>query len=126
METTNKQLLEQINEAFERDEMEFYEAHLSDEIRWNILGDEVPVIGKKEYFEVLKMQELESFPEITVKNIIAEGDYVVIESTGKAITKTGKPYNQTYCDVYRLENGKIQEITTYLDTALGSKAMSED
>lgn len=32
--------------------------------------------------EVLKMSQLESFPVITIKTIIAEGNTVVIESTG--------------------------------------------
>ena len=52
------------------------------------------------------------------KNIIAEGDHVVIESTGKATTRNGKPYDQTYCDVFKFYEGKLQEINTYLDTAL--------
>ncbi len=126
MATTNKEIWQQINDAFENGDMKFYEAHLANDIHWNILGNEKPIIGKKEFLEVMKMQDLESFPEITITNIVAEGDYVVVESTGKATIKTGKQYNQTYCDIYQFKDGKIQNLTTYLDTALSNKVLSED
>ncbi len=122
MATTNKELWQQINEAFENGDMKFYEAHLANDIHWNIIANKNQITGKKEYLEVMKMQDLESFPEITIRNIIAEGEYVVVESTGKATTRTGKPYNQTYCDIYRFKEEKIQEVTTYLDTALVNEA----
>lgn len=76
--------------------------------------------------EVSNMLQLESFPEITIKNVVMEGNYVVVESTGKARTKNGKPYNQIYCEVFRFNNEKLQEITTYLDTALSNEALSEN
>ena len=126
MATTNRILWERINTAFENGDMDFYESCIADDIRWNILGVENPITDKQEYLEVLKMQSLESFPEITIVNIIAEGDYVVVESTGKATTKKGKPYNQTYCDIYRFKDGMIQEVTTYLDTALSKKVMNDN
>ena len=78
------------------------------------------IIGKDEVLEVSKMLQLESFPVITIKNIVAEGNYVVVESSGEAKTKNGNPYNQTYCDVFRFNGNKLQEITTYLDTALSN------
>jgi hypothetical protein len=64
------------------------------------------------------MLQLESFPVITLKNVISEGNLVVVESTGKATTKAGKPYNQSYCDIFRFVGEQLQEITTYLDTAV--------
>jgi len=73
---------------------------------------------------VSKMAQLESFPRITIRNIVCEGDFVVVESTGEARTKAGKPYNQTYCEVFRFMKEELQEITTYLDTASSIEALS--
>jgi ketosteroid isomerase-like protein len=42
----------------------------------------------------------------------------VVECRGKVTTKTGKPYNNTYCWVCRLVDGKLTELTEYLDTEL--------
>ncbi len=116
MKSTNRE----ISEQFAKGNLEFSATYLADDIKWNILGDS-PIIGKEQVLEVSKMLQLESFPVITIKNIVAEGEYVVIESTGKATTKNGKPYNQTYCDFFKFNEGKLIEITTYLDTALSNK-----
>ena len=54
----------------------------------------------------------------TVVDIIAEGDNVVLQWEGKATTKAGKPYNNSYCWVMRVADGKVREGTAYIDTAL--------
>jgi uncharacterized protein len=113
MKPTNRK----ISEEFAKGNLEFSAIYLAEDIKWNILGNS-PIEGKEQVLEVSKMLELESFPVITIKNSVAEGNYVVVESTGEAKTKDRKPYNQTYCDVFYFENEKIREITTYLDTAL--------
>jgi uncharacterized protein len=122
--TSNKQLLKKISEEFAKGNLRFVEAYLAADIKWNIVGEET-IVGKEQVLELSKMTQLQSFPVIKIKNIISEGDYVVIESTGEAKTIKGKPYNQVYCDVYRFENEKLQEITTYLDTALSSQALAD-
>jgi uncharacterized protein len=50
--------------------------------------------------------------------IIAEGDHVVVEARGRNTTRQGKAYNNIYCNVLRLEGGKLKEWTEYADTAL--------
>jgi ketosteroid isomerase-like protein len=50
--------------------------------------------------------------------IIAGGDHVVVEARGRNTTKEGKAYNNIYCNVLRLEGGKLKEWTEYADTAL--------
>jgi uncharacterized protein len=120
MRTANNQILIKISEEFAKGNLEFTTTYLADDIKWNILGENA-IVGKEAVLEVSKMLQLESFPDITIKNIVADGNCVVIESTGKAKTKSGKPYNQTYCDVFHFRNEKIQEITTYLDTALSNE-----
>jgi ketosteroid isomerase-like protein len=56
-------------------------------------------------------------------NFIAEGDYVVVEAKGDNVTKTGVRYDNDYCMVWRLENGRIKEIKEYCDSALVERAM---
>lgn len=114
-------LLKQISEEFAKGNLEFSEVYLADDIKWNILG-ESPIIGKNQVLEVSKMLQLESFPVITIKNIVAEDECVVVESTGEAKTKKGKPYDQTYCYVFKFKGETVYEITTYLDTALSNEA----
>lgn len=120
MATANNQLLKKISLEFAKGNFEFSAAYLAKDMHWNIIGEST-IVGRNEVLEVAKMQQLQSFPVITIINVVAEGAYVVVQSTGKATTKKGHPYNQTYCDVFRFSDEMIVEITTYLDTALSNK-----
>jgi ketosteroid isomerase-like protein len=55
---------------------------------------------------------------MTIDNLLAEGEYVVEQAHGKARTKGGKDYNNTYCRVWRIVNGKLVSFQEYLDTEL--------
>jgi uncharacterized protein len=54
---------------------------------------------------------------------IADEDHVVVQATGEMRTKTGVPYNNDYCLIYRLRDGRIVEITEYLDSALCERVL---
>ena len=57
----------------------------------------------------------------SVLDIIADSDKVAVQWDGRASAKNGKPYNQRYCWVMRLEDGRIRERIAYLDTELISQ-----
>ncbi|MEW6737616.1 MAG: nuclear transport factor 2 family protein [Acidobacteriota bacterium] len=61
----------------------------------------------------------------TADRFIAEDDYVVVQCRGQVMTKSGKPYNNTYCYICRMVDGKIVELTEYLDTALVASALGD-
>lgn len=69
--------------------------------------------------------QLEGGLTITPDNFIAEGDFVAMQARGKSTTKTGKSYNNTYCQVFRIAGGKVQEVTEYLDTELVTSAFGK-
>ncbi len=60
----------------------------------------------------------------TAQRFIAEDDYVVVECRGKVTTKAGLPYNNAYCWVCRIAEGKLQELTEYCDTELITAALN--
>jgi hypothetical protein len=66
----NKHLLKKIGEEFAKGNLEFSGDYLADDIKWNILGDDT-IIGKEQVLEVSKMLQLQSFPVITIKNIVS-------------------------------------------------------
>lgn len=60
------------------------------------------------------------------ERIIADDDgNVVVLAKGEARTRTGRDYNNDYCFVLRMENGKIVELREYMDTALAESALGE-
>ena len=82
--------------------------------------------GKKEILEKLLepiTAEMASMGSVTVDNVIADDDCVVMQARAHdRMTTTGKPYNNTYCLVYRIVDSKVQELTEYCDTELVTAA----
>jgi hypothetical protein len=125
----NKEIIRKMGQA---GGLEGMLAALSDDVRWKIIGTTKfsgTYNGKKDLVDRLikpLFAQLETPGSNATDNIIAEGDYVVVQShaTGRK-AKSGKGYNNTYCIVYRLANGKIQEITEYCDTELITEAFGK-
>jgi ketosteroid isomerase-like protein len=56
-------------------------------------------------------------------NFIADDDYVAVEARGDNVTKSGQRYDNQYCLVFRLENGKIKQIREYCDSTLVERVL---
>jgi uncharacterized protein len=59
----------------------------------------------------------------TVHTVTAEGQRVVVEYEGNAITSQGKPYCNQYCMVFTLSDGKIRQINEYFCTKLADEVL---
>jgi uncharacterized protein len=102
---------------------------LADDVRWTIIGTSVlsrTFSGKQGVIDGLLVPFREALVDghihIHVDNLLADGDYVVVQGRGEAMTKRGVAYNNTYCWVYQFEDGKIKALTEYLDTELVTRA----
>ena len=60
----------------------------------------------------------------TAQRMIAEDDMVVVECRGSVTTKGGRPYDNTYCYVCRMRDGKLVELTEYCDTQLIAEVLT--
>jgi ketosteroid isomerase-like protein len=67
--------------------------------------------------------KIEGRVKTRAQRIIADGDFVAVEARGDNVTKAGVPYCNTYCFVFRLEDGKLKEVTEYQDTELATRAL---
>jgi len=56
-------------------------------------------------------------------SFIAEDDRVVVECRGQVVTHAGKAYNNQYCYVCRMTEGKVHELIEYMDTDLLNTAL---
>ena len=125
---TNKQLVTDAFSALSSGDTDTFMDKLSDDIRWTIIGTTVfsgAYQGKTDLAERLfgtLVPQLESGITVDIRSLIGEGDTVIAECRGQALTKTGRAYNNTYCFVLRIEDGKIRNLTEYLDTELVTTA----
>lgn len=96
---------------------------LTDDVEWVLFGSHVFAgthRGKSEIEErlIAPMLKVLVGSKFQIQNMIAEGDEVVVEGVGHAPTKDGREYNNTYCLVVTVRDGKISQIREYLDTEL--------
>jgi len=58
-----------------------------------------------------------------IQSVTAEGDRVVVEFEGNAMTSEGKPYCNQYCMVFTLRDGRIQKVHEYFCTILADEVL---
>ena len=113
MSVKNIKIVKQIIELFNGNNHNLYSEYLTENIKWNIVG--MPLIcGKSDFINAVKSLELENFSLSRIKNIISEKEFVVVESVGSSNAQTINSYIPAYCDIYRIKEGKICELTTYI------------
>jgi ketosteroid isomerase-like protein len=99
-------------------------AAMGDDLRYTLIGNtrfSGTFNGKQELIAKLLVPLMAALTDgiaLTPYNLIADGDFVAMQAHGKAMNKNGKPYNNTYCHIFKFANGKIVEVTEYLDTEL--------
>ncbi|HVK98947.1 MAG TPA: nuclear transport factor 2 family protein [Dongiaceae bacterium] len=58
-----------------------------------------------------------------IKSVTAEENRVVVEFEGNATTCDGKPYNNQYCMLFTLADGKIKQVNEYFCTILADEVL---
>jgi len=126
----NKKLVQQVyTDSANRSGTTFID-HIADDVTWIVTG-QYSWSGTFEGAEAINnglMGHLRSLldaarPRTLAFNFIAEGDYVVVEARGDNVTKSGERYDNQYCMVWRIENGRIKEIKEYCDSALVERVL---
>jgi len=122
----NKQIVLDFYDAGARGDMDACLALLSDDIVWTNIGStrySGTYTGKQMFLEQLLgplFGQLKAGFRSEIERLTAEDDIVVAQTSGFAETLDGTPYNNCYCQVFRIADGKIVEVKEYFDTALTS------
>jgi ketosteroid isomerase-like protein len=129
--TENKQLMRQIFEELSKGNSEPFVASMADDFRWTVTGTTKwsrTYEGKRsvlvDLFGPLRARITDRI-RTTAHRLIAEGEYVVVEARGNNVTKSGMPYNNNYCFVFRLSDNRLKEVTEYFDTELVTAALGQ-
>jgi ketosteroid isomerase-like protein len=104
-------------------------ASLADDVKWVVTGQyswSRTFTGKESILNDLHghvRSLLVDRARTIADRFIADGDIVVVEARGNNLTKTGVRYDNEYCLVFRLANGKIREVREYCDSVLTENAL---
>jgi len=126
----NKQLLEDVFARLAAGDGEAFVDAMADDVRWTLTGDTPwsrTYAGKQavrdELLAPLFAQFADQYTNVA-QSFTADEDRVVVEARGHVTTTAGKPYENTYCFVFRLADGKVAAITEYFDTQLVATALA--
>jgi ketosteroid isomerase-like protein len=107
----------------------YYRSVMHPDVRYECMGKH-PVggvfVGVDEFIENFLTPAMKMLRdvEITLDEIICDGDRAVALFHNKSTGPTGLPYNNSYCTVYRVDDdGLIVDAVEYLDTELTHTAM---
>lgn len=129
--TENKDMIRKMFADLAKGNAEGFLDNFADDVRYTIIGTSKyssTYNGKQDMVNRLLgplSAQLEGGIELIPDNLIADGEFVAMQAHGKAKSKNGVDYNNTYCHVFRIVNGKIKELTEYLDTELVTRAFGK-
>lgn len=122
MSESNKNIVNEVNEAFSNNRVEDFLKHCSDGVVWRMIGEKTTT-GIDEIREWMSQMEGAEPPIFTVDEIVAEGDSVICRGDMSMKDENGVEGKYAYCDSYRFSNGKITNLDSYV---IKIKERSED
>ena len=119
----NKKLMETIFAAVAAGDRTSYVDALADDVTMTVTGQyswSQTFHGKESVLRDLYgyVASLLKYRRTVPFRLIADDEWVAVEARGDMETHAGERYDNHYCLIYRIENGKIREIREYNDSSL--------
>lgn len=129
-ESTNRAIVQSIFAALAEGERQPFADAMAEDFSWTIAGRGPWARtwhGRRAVRAGLMAPLFAQFAD-TYRNhatrILCEGDTVVVECRGSVTTRSGARYDNQYCYVIDLADGKMRALTEYMDTALAETVLS--
>lgn len=110
---SNKEIVQQINEAFNNSDLQTFLDHCADDVQWTIVGKDT-MHGKDAISAFMGKMDPAYAMEIGVDTIIAEGNSVACNGTMQMKHEGGTPYRGAYSDVYLFKEGRVATLHSYV------------
>ena len=120
---SNGELVRNAFAAWEAGDNRAFFALVAPDVTWRVIGT-TAISGtypSKKAFLVGTAALSDAFAEPIVAKVVAvreAGDTVILQWEGTSRGRNGTPYEQSYCWVMQLADGKVSDVVAYLDTAL--------
>jgi ketosteroid isomerase-like protein len=117
-------LITHLFEEYEKGELRQIMRVVADDVHWTLAGtSQLSGVyrSKAEFSDAIRDRmnpKLREPIRPNVRRIIVDDDTAVVEFHGHATSIAGRPYDNDYCWVIRVDDDRIVEITAYLDGAM--------
>ncbi|XVQ14948.1 nuclear transport factor 2 family protein [Spirillospora sp. CA-255316] len=127
MSNAHKEVVKTYFEAMGAGDVELFASTLTEDYRAVIAGFS-KMSGTMDRDEVLAF--VGDVPSMTksgisfeIRCLTAEEDRVACESQGSSVMANGVEYNNQYIHLFRFRDGRIRQVTEYMDTQLAEKVL---
>jgi uncharacterized protein len=123
----NKKLMQEIFAALAVGDRSLFAKHAADDYRIVVMGHSswsqtVEGDARRKYQEYVRAR-FSAPGKTAAERFIADGDIVVVEARGDNHSASGERYDNQYCLIFRLKDGKIVEMREYMDTAFCERVL---
>ena len=113
MSVNNKAIVAKVNAAFAAGSTEGFLACCADDVAWTMVGD-TTVPGKDAIRQWMASMGSIEPPQLTVHNVIAEGDFVTAYGDMTMKDKDGAVVPYAYCDIYHFRGDTIVDLRAFV------------
>ena len=117
MSARHKAIVEAVNEAFRRTDIEGFLAYCADDFVWTIVGD-APIRGKDALRTMMGDGPGEP-PVFTVHTLVADGD-VVVAHGDMTMKESGADVPYAFCDVWRFRDDRLVALDAFVARTAGA------
>ena len=112
MSKENKAIVEEVNDAMRRGDVEAFLARCTDDFVWTIVG-EAPVAGKDAVRRFMAQAPPEP-PSFTVDTLIGDGDVVAAKGEMTMKDERGVAVDYAFCDVWTFRGGQLAALNAFV------------
>jgi len=120
--TSVEALIQELNAAFERGDVDFVVDRCTEDVRWSMVGDDL-IVGRETLREAMMPTQSGPLPRIAVDRILVAGDEAICVGS---MTMGDAPDAPEYgfCDIYQLTSADellIRELTSFVIQTSGAE-----
>ena len=125
---TNRDIVASAMDALSKGDGSLFVGAMADDFTWHMRGT-TPWSGTYTGKPAVRAMFARLFDQFATqyrnhpRRIFSDQDFVIVECKGDVMTKRGVAYDNDYCYVIRMQDGKMAELTEYFDTALVEAAL---
>jgi len=127
-------VVERMLDGMARGDVELMESCLGADVTWEVLGADYQPMGARFEGRAAVMDDFfgatavpafdwERPFDFEVRGTIGEGPTLAAEVTIDAHTSRGRPYRNTYCFVFDVEDGAIRAVREYTNTEYAKRVL---
>jgi uncharacterized protein len=114
----NKQTVERYIDGFNKSDHAQILSCLTDDVEWLMPGS-FHLHGKDAFDKEIENEAFTGRPVVNITRMTEQNEVVIAEGSVRAAWKHGGFLDAVFCDVFELENAKINRLITYLVSLRG-------